>query len=891
MKSKNMKKIALAMAISTSVLVQSNGVSLADSLNTTTNVENYSNENKSNPKNYKEAKENYDEAKKDYDLASENLDESQKAYDKVNETNKNLESKKEVSEGNLQETNNKLETTVEDNTKIQEKNVEEKSSKLNNQEKELENAEKSAQKSEETVNEKTQEKDTAKKNLDAEKEKNPDAEEKIKAAENNLSEADNNKNKAESDYKEKTKELDEKNKELENLNNFEKDNKKLEEKVKENDSKISALENDKAKKEDSLNKLNSEKENLKSQLDSRQKELEQLQKQAKNSVTEKQKAEALKQWNEGSVGFFRKNGSQQAVDVFTKLPNRNIDKEKSKIYLKANKNYNENDSRTLENMLKSIDALRKVNEKRQKDKGYNGRNLNVLRISDYDMAVAQANANYARVILKKYNFDNSKINYKEVHANIHPQKENLTWEYDPDDSIRFWWDREKPYFDRNKKGVYTNIYDVESKVNKENPKMTIWHYVEMVDLGFTFNQNPTVSAGYAMAGYIPYRDVPEVSSSVFNKVKNQKTYSIDEYEELLKNYIKDLENKKNAQTIEDKNLSQKIKKAQNAVDELKNKLSAKEAEIAKVKANIAKLDGQIDPLAKENTNNKKVLKENKKRLDNLDKEKEDLKNQIEEKTKEKEASLDSLNISKANYKKAKENLDSTNKQFKSYKLALDNFEKAQNELSQAKKELKENNQKIAELENQIVSTKEELEKAKDLYEKSKSVDLNDPESYKEFDYIKNLLANKEKYEKELENIEKDLEDAKERSNSLYDQLEDAKAKYELALENYKDAKEKLDKFKEKESNYITLKTPKKQGYNFLYWRYGNKIYNPGEKIKLDGKTKLEAVWEKVSQGRLAKKVNKVSNENPNTSVESSLAPMLIGLMSTFATAILKKKEK
>lgn len=878
-----MKKIALAMAISTSVLIQSNGVSLADSLNTTTNVESYSNENKSNPKNYKEAKENYDEAKKDYDLASENLDESQKAYDKVNETNKNLESKKEVNEGDLQETNNKLETAVEDNTKIQEKNVEEKSSKLNNQEKELENSEKSAQKSEETVNEKTQEKDTAKKNLDAEKEKNPDAEEKIKAAENNLSEADNNKNKAESDYKEKTKELDEKNKELENLNNFEKDNKKLEEKVKENDSKISELENNKSKEENSLDNLNAQEKSLKAQLESRQKELENLKKQAKNSVTEKQKAEALKQWNEGSVGFFRQNGSQQAVDVFTKLPSGKRNEWNSNLYLQANKKYHEDDSRILQNMLDSIDALRKVNSKRQKDKGYNGRNLNELRISDYDMAVAQANANYTNLILDKYGVD-----YDKVHAKIHPQIENLTWGFGPDASIRFWWDNEKKLFDKYKKFINTNVTDLNNKVKaaEKNSELTIWHYAQIVDLGFTFGQDPTVSAGYAMG--------QGVSSSVFNKVKNQKTYSIDEYEKRLKDYIDDLKRKINAETIQDKDLLQKIQSAENAIKDLKNKLNAKQAEISKVKSNINNLNKKIDPLSKENAKDKEKLKENKKRLDNLDKEKEDLKNQIEEKTKEKEASLDNLNISKANYKKAKENLDSTNKQFKSYKKALDNFEKAQKELSQAKKELKENNQKIAELENQIVNTKEELEKAKDLYEKSKSVDLNDPESYKEFDYIKNLLANKEKYEKELENIEKDLEDAKERSNSISKQLEDAKAKYELALENYKDAKEKLDKFKEKESNYITLKTPKKQGYNFLYWRYGNKIYYPGDKIKLDKDNKLEAVWEKLGQERLAKKVNKVkkvSNDNPNTSVESSLAPMLIGLMSTFATAILKKKEK
>uniref|UniRef100_UPI003C6CB8C7 hypothetical protein n=1 Tax=Anaerococcus hydrogenalis TaxID=33029 RepID=UPI003C6CB8C7 len=481
--------------------------------------------------------------------------------------------------------------------------------------------------------------------------------------------------------------------------------------------------------------------------------------------------------------------------------------------------------------------------------------------------------------------DNKKINYNKIHANIHPQRENLTWGFGPDASIRFWWDKEKKLFDEYKKFINTNVTDLDNKVKAEekNSELTIWHYAQIVDLGFTFNQDPTISAGYAMG--------QGVSSSVFNKVKNQKTYSIDEYEKKLINYINDLKRKINAETSQDKDLSQKIKNVQNAIDDLKNKLNAKQAEISKVKSNINKLNKKIDPLAKENDKNKEILKENKKRLNSLDKEKENLKNQIEEKTKEKEASLYNLNISKANYKKAKENLDSTNKEFKSYKLALDNFEKAQDELSKAKKELKENKDKIVELEKQIVNTKEDLEKAKDLYEKSKLVDLNNPESYKEFDYIKNLISDKEKYVKELEDIEDQLKGAKENSSLLTKELEEAKEKYNKALENYNDAKEKLDKFKKKESNYTTLKTPKKQGYKFLYWRYGNNIYYPGEKIKLDKNIKLEAVWEKTSQQRLAKKVTKVSNDNPNTSVQQSLAPMLIGLMSTFATALLKKKEK
>lgn len=878
MKTENIKKIALAMAISTTVLLQANEVSLADSTAPAI-VESNVKSNKENPKNVKEAEVNYNKAKEEYDKANENLKDSQKANDQATKDEQNLQNGKEETAKNLEATDKKLETAVEDNTKIQEKNVEDTKTDLTNKEKDLENTKVLTEKSEKNVSEKTQAENTAKSNLDLEKEKNPDAEEKVQKANDDLKASEENKTKAENDYKEKTNALEEKNKELENLNNFEKENKQIEEKVKENDSKISVLEKDKAEVESTLSSLNAQEKSLKEDLEIRQKALENLKKQAKNSVTQKQKDEAIKQWNEGSVGFFRKNGSKQAVDVFTKLPNGKRNEWNSNLYLEANERYN--DSRALENMLYSIDALRKVNAKRQSEKGYKGRNLNVLRISDYDMAVAQANASYTNLILEKYGED-----YKKVHAKIHPQQENLTWGYEPEGSIRFWWDNEKVYFDKYKDSINTNINDLDNKVRakEKNNNLTIWHYAQMADLGYFFDQNPTKSAGYAI-GY-------GVASSVFNKQANQETYSIDEYEKKLINYINDLKRKMNAETTEDKNLSQKIKNAQNAIEDLKNKLSAKEAEIANVKANIAKLDGQIDPLAKENINNKKILKENQKRLENLDKEKEDLINQIDQKTKDKELSLENLNSSKAKYQKAKDDLETVNAKFKPYLSALRAFNQAQKDLAEAKKDLEQNKNDSKKLEIEIANTKEKLEKAKELYEKSKLADLNDPESYKDFDYIKNLLADKEKYEKELLSLEDKLKDAKEKTLSSSKDLEEAKSAYAKALEKYIDAKEILEKFKkEEEAKYVVLQKPSKAGYKFLYWRYGNKIYYPGQKLKLDKNIKLEAVWKELKPARLANKVDKSYSENPNTSVNASLAPMLIGLMSTFATALLKKKEK
>lgn len=883
MKTENIKKIALAMAISTTVLFQANRVSLADST-APASVESNVKSNKENPKNYKEAEVNYNKAKEEYDKANENLKDSQKANEQASKDEQSLQNGKEETAKNLEATDKKLETAVEDNTKIQEKNVEDTKTDLSNKEKDLENTKVLTEKSEKNVSEKTQAENTAKSNLDLEKEKNPDAEEKINKANENLKASEENKTKAENDYKEKTNALEEKNKELEDLNNFKAENELLKNRVENNDSTISVLEKNKAKEESTLNSLNSDAKTIKDQLNSRQKELEDLQKQAKNSVTEKQKAEAIKQWKEGSIGFFRQNGSQQAIDVFKKLPNASKNKWNSKIYLDANKKYHENDSRDLNNMLFSLEALKKVNAKRQHDKDFKGRKLNVLRVSDYDMAVAQANANYTSAILNKYGED-----YQKVHAKIHPQNENLTWgawAYDPDRSIEFWWDEEKAYFDKYKNEVNTNINDLDKKVREKlGNSYTIWHYAQMSDLEYFFKgQNPTKSAGYAIG--------QGVASSVFNKQANQKTYSIVEYENRLKTYINNLEKKIKAETIQDKNLLQKIKNVQSTIDDLKNKLSAKEAEIANVKSNIADLNGQIDPLVKENTENEKVLKVNQKRLENLDKEREDLKNQIDQKTKEKEASQENLNSSKANYQKAKEDLESVNAEFKPYLSALAVFNQAQKDLSEAKNELEENKNNSKKLEIEIANTKEKLEKAKELLEKSHLVDLNDSKSYEEFDYIKNLLADKEKYEKELLSLEDKLKDAKEKTLSSSKDLEEAKAVYAKALEKYIDVKEIFEKFKkEEEAKYVVLKTPSKAGYKFLYWRYGNKIYYPGQKLKLDKNIKLEAVWKELKSTRIANKVDKSYSENPNTSVNASLAPMIIGLMSTFATALLKKKEK
>lgn len=141
-------------------------------------------------------------------------------------------------------------------------------------------------------------------------------------------------------------------------------------------------------------------------------------------------------------------GSQKALDVFTKLPIPKDASHKERLdeigaeYLEKNKLIGKEDSRKLEYMKKSIESLKIVNAKIQKDGGIDGKKLSVLKVNDYVMAVAQANANYSA--------------NKMDHAKIHDQTfENLAWnpnfnagksDYPNIESpLEGWWDIEKKH--------------------------------------------------------------------------------------------------------------------------------------------------------------------------------------------------------------------------------------------------------------------------------------------------------------------------------------------------------------------------------------------------------------------------------------------------------------
>ncbi|EPH10805.1 hypothetical protein [Facklamia hominis] len=253
-------------------------------------------------------------------------------------------------------------------------------------------------------------------------------------------------------------------------------------------------------------------------------------------VTQAEKQAAQSQWDKGSLGFFEYNESIEAQEVFTKdgikHANASTTQEEYDRYLKDTLEAGENDARNLDNMRLSIEGIKTINEKRQKDGGIDGRKLSVLKISDFNMAVAQANANYSQ--------------NKRDHASVFlPPYENLAWgSEDPSRALKLWWDDEKPLFDylRNQIGLTSRIQmdkyiaDHRSEINEKFKGTAVGHYTNLVDdlmwtHGFTDDDSKT--AGYA---FRPGEYFGSVSSMNLSPDEVGISYSINEYSKRFNDY-------------------------------------------------------------------------------------------------------------------------------------------------------------------------------------------------------------------------------------------------------------------------------------------------------------------------------------------------------------------
>lgn len=481
-------------------------------------------------------------------------------------------------------------------------------------------------------------------------------------------------------------------------------------------------------------------------------------------------------------------GSNKALNVFKQIP------QVYKSYLQANQtnqdgSVNKNDSRSLENMKKAIEAIKLVNAKRQKDGGIDGRKLSVLKISDFDMAVAQANANFSTNII-----DHAKV--------YNPPYENLYWGYyeNADEAIEGWWDEEKEIFDNLRAKGY------KSRTQMMNDGYTVGHYTNLVDdlMWGDYNFGDSQSAGYAIAkgGVYPY-----VHSLVLNPDKVDTTYSIDQYEKRLNDYMNDLKAKIDGKLIVNKEDQAKIDALNKEIEVIQNELKAKNDQISKLENKIASLSGNFaDESGLELEKN--TLDLQKISLNEIIKKEEGLKEEIK-----------SLNNKLSQIPAKIQKLEDE-------KTQLENKLKAK-ESEKAKAEALENENDIAKLNDEKSNLEEQKSKIQvEISNLSSNAGKYQKDLDKKEAKLKDVQGQIEKSNKELKDLnnektslDKSIKDGKDsllekenirnkaqiKLDESQESLEDARAKLKLVSENNKDYRESLENLNKAKAEFESAK--------------------------------------------------------------------------------------
>lgn len=598
-------------------------------------------------------------------------------------------------------------------------------------------------------------------------------------------------------------------------------NKTLDEELASLNEEVKAQEEEKTNKQKELDRLKAEKSQKDTEINDikkdistkesslKEKETKLAELKAKNDV-EKIKADAKKQWDKGSVGFFEENGSQDALDVFTK----NLKKANSNEYIEANIEMTADDSRSLERMKESIDAIAEVNEFRASIERIDGGKLSTVGISDFEMAVAQANANYSQG--------------RSRHASQYkPPYENLSWRIDNTarKALKAWYS-EKELFDelrgmgydsRDKMEAALSDKEVIKKLKSE--ERMVGHYTNLVDdlmWPEEFTHKDSTVAGYSIRPSYMFADKhPNEKAQVHSLVLNSRTgeeehskiYSVDEYRNKFNAYCNDLKDKieGNASiTDEDKkaieSLEKEVQTLKTDLENLKASLASKEKDLKAKEDAIKAREADLSTLDQAIGQNKDKIKE-----DKLKKEENTKKiNELEGAIKDVEKEIETIKNSNSDYnskreeiKKAiKENeskLEEKNKSLADLKESQSSLEK---DLEDKKADLRAEDEKRAKLNEEIEALEASIKEKTESLSKAKEDKKGLEENIKQIEDDKNAL------EEEKTGLASDLEKATE---DLVKISEEKKAKEE-SLAKVKEIKDKitnLEKEIEKEGQTLT----------------------------------------------------------------------------------------
>lgn len=519
---------------------------------------------------------------------------------------------------------------------------------------------------------------------------------------------------------------------------------------------------------------------------------------AKNDV-EKIKAEAQKQWDKGSVGFFEKNGSKDALDVFTKeVPHDKFHGtgKNSALYLEANKEMTADDSRSLERMKESIDAIDEVNRIRQEKGGIDRRKLSIVGISDFEMAVAQANANYSQ-------------GYMGHASQYNPPFENLSWATNNTarKALEGWYS-EKELFDKLREKGYKSRSEMEKALDDDSglkeelkkygfTEFQLGHYTNLVDdlmWPKDFTHKDSTVAGYAIRPSDLFKNRTSTPAQVHSLVLNARTdqerhskiYSVEEYRNKFNAYCKDLQDKIEGNVgikDEDKkaieNLEKEILTFKTDLETRKDSLASKEKDLKAKEDYIKDKENALSTLNQAIGQNKDKIKE-----DKLKKEKNTKKiEELSEAIKGLEKEIKNIRSSNSDYNSKPEEIE---KAIKENERTLEEKNKSLADLKESKSSLEKD------LEDKKTKLRTEDEKRVRLNEEIKSLEASIKEKTESLNKDKDQKKGLEENIKQIEDDKKALEDEK---TALASDLEKAKEDLSKKSEEKKAKEESLAKVK------------------------------------------------------------------------------------------------
>lgn len=227
--------------------------------------------------------------------------------------------------------------------------------------------------------------------------------------------------------------------------------------------------------------------------------------------------EALNTWNEGSYGYFKSIHADYALSL--------MDEEK----LNQKDNFwgcilgADSDPTNLNNMIETIDYIRKCNELRKQN------DLNELKVDMSLVAMAQIDA-----IGNINQLENPSLWGQWGHLGIFNCGENIAYGPKSYDPFIGWYDKEyKLLQDAIASGKYTGLENMTSKeVRSTWPELweKIGHYYNILDDRYNYT-------GYALGQTIIVNPGCQDYSQTFMFTSSDLTMTVDEYEKSLKDYV------------------------------------------------------------------------------------------------------------------------------------------------------------------------------------------------------------------------------------------------------------------------------------------------------------------------------------------------------------------